>query len=91
VLVGELLSWISDFATEEAPRLVHDGGRRGATAVIPTAKKLKDLVGRFERSLDFEPDLPAGMRQARVRNPLRELQQHLVRIERLANDVRQVA
>ena len=92
VQVGELLSWVSDFASEEAPRLVQEGGRRGAEALIPTAQRLRGLVDRLFESLRFRTaqpdDLPDGMRQPRVLNPIRELLGHLQRIERLATDVR---
>jgi hypothetical protein len=93
VQVGELLSWVADFASEEAPRLVQDGGRRGAEALIPTAQRLRGLIDRLFESLRFRTDqpddLPDGMRQPRVLNPIRELLGHLRRVERLASDVRQ--
>ncbi|HYV37721.1 MAG TPA: hypothetical protein VE988_18700, partial [Gemmataceae bacterium] len=89
VLVGELLSWVMDFTSDDAPRLVHEGGRRGAEAVIPTAKTLAELIRRLIQAISFEFDLPEGMRQPRVLNPLRELQGHLNRIKQLATEVRQ--
>lgn len=45
--VEELLSWVHSFATEEAPLLIQDGGRRGVEAVIPTARLLRQLFAQF--------------------------------------------
>jgi len=45
--VEELLSWVHTFATEEAPLLIQDGGRRGVEAVVPTATLLRQLIAQF--------------------------------------------
>jgi hypothetical protein len=88
VLVEELLSWVMNFASEEAPRLVHDGGRYGVGAIIQPAQRLEELVAQFLQAIPNEPTLPDGLRHPRVRNPLQELQGYLRRIGQLAQDVR---
>jgi hypothetical protein len=87
VQVGETLAWVRDFTAREAPRVVIEGGRRGVGAIVPTANRLAELIEQLVRTMVSEPDIPVGMRQARVRNPLSELAAHLRRIERLAKDV----
>src|SRR5581483_6503615 len=69
MLVEDLLSWVVSFATDEAPRLIHEGGRRGVTAVQPTAILLESLV----RDLLEATTVPSGMRHPRVRRPLEEV------------------
>lgn len=88
VLVAELLSWINTFSIEEAPTLVHEGGRRGVEALVPTAQRLEVLVRRLIQSIPYDSTLPDGLRHPRVRHPLRELQTYLREVQRLAQDVR---
>lgn len=88
VFVGELLSWITTFASEEAPNLVQSGGRRGVEAIIPTTIIIRDLVDRLIKSIPFESSLPDGMRHPRVINPLRELHGHLELVRRHAEEVK---
>jgi hypothetical protein len=88
VFVGELLSWISTFTRDEAPALIHSGGRRGVEAIIPTVTKLRELVSRLVESIPSETDLPDGMRHPRVVNPLRELRGHLELVRRHAEEVK---
>jgi hypothetical protein len=87
LLVEELLSWIVAFASEEAPALVHEGGRRGVIVLIPTAIQLERLVTQFIQSIDYDPLLPVGLRHPRVKNPLRELRTYLQKVQQLAQDV----
>lgn len=82
--VEELLSWIVGFATDEAPKLIRDGGRRGVTAIQPTAVLLEELVS----DLLAANTIPAGMRHARVRRPLEEVRGFLDDIQTLADEVR---
>jgi hypothetical protein len=88
VSVGDLLSWVQVFTSDEAPTLIHEGGRRGAQAVIPTARRLAQLIDRLLSALEIDPDLPDGLRQPRVQNPLLELKGHMIRVERLASEVK---
>jgi len=88
MLVEELLSWITTFASDEAPRLVYEGGRRGVEALVPTALTLEQLVQCFLDAITHEPSLPAGLRHPRVRHPLQELRSYLLQTRKLAEDVR---
>jgi hypothetical protein len=87
LLVDELLTWVVTFASEEAPDLVHEGGRRGIAAIIPTAIQLEALVSQFLQATDYDPLLPVGLRHPRVKNPLRELRTYLQKVRQLAEDV----
>ena len=48
---GDLLEWVEDFATQEGPRLVKDGGRLAITEVLGSAGR--DIGG--ERGLGAVP------------------------------------
>jgi hypothetical protein len=87
VLVSELLSWVTLFASEEAPRLVRDAGKRGAAAIIPTGEVLFNLVTRFIQQIPTDPELPAGLRHPRVMPPLRELRSYLQTIVDVAQEI----
>jgi hypothetical protein len=89
VLVDELLSWVSVFASEEAPRLVRDAGKRGAAVIVPKGRVLAGLVERFIQQIPYDPDLPAGLRHPRVLPPLRELHSYLRRVVDVAQDINQ--
>lgn len=88
ILVEEMFSWIISFTSEEAPRLIYEGGRRGVAAIVPTAQLLEQLVTRFIQAIPHEPTLPVGLRHPRVRHPLSELRAYLERVQQLAQDVR---
>jgi len=88
VLVSELLQWVVDFTTDEAPKLVLEGGRRGIRAVQPTAETLEGLVRGLLEAIDTDPGIPQGMRHARVRFPLQELRTYLGEIQHLADVAR---
>jgi hypothetical protein len=87
VLVEELLSWIVSFASEEAPVLVREGGRKGVGAIVPTAIRLRGLVDQFLDSIPYQPSLPDGLRHPRVAHPLREVRDYLLQVEELATQV----
>jgi hypothetical protein len=87
ILIEELLSWVTSFTAEEATGLVHDGGRRGAAAIIPTAQTLSELVQQLIHSIRYDPSLPAGLRHPRVLPPLRELNTYLEQVIKLAQDI----
>jgi hypothetical protein len=88
MLVSELLTWISSFASQEAPELVQQGGRRAMGPVTTTASRLDDLVGRLLAAINSDLGLPEGMRHPRVRHPLSELRTYLGQVIQLAQDVR---
>ena len=88
LLIDELLSWVATFASDEAPRLVHDGGRRGVESLIPTAQLLGRSLERLVHAILTDENLSEGLRQARVVNAIRELRGHVGRVETLAGRLR---
>jgi hypothetical protein len=88
MLVSELLTWISSFASQEAPELVQQGGRRAMGPVTTTASRLVELAGRLLAAINSDVGLPEGMRHPRVRHPLTELRTYLGQVIQLAQDVR---
>ncbi len=42
--VAELLNWVEEFASDEALRLIREGGKDGVTALQPTMDKLRRLL-----------------------------------------------
>jgi hypothetical protein len=87
ILVDDLLSWVVTFASDEAPSLVREGGKRGIAAIVPTAQQLVDLVRRFIDAIPTEPLLPEGLRHPRVVHPLQELRSYLDRVHDLASSI----
>jgi hypothetical protein len=88
MLVSELLTWITSFASQEAPELVQQGGRRAMGPLTTTASRLVGLVERLLAAINSDLGLPEGMRHPRVRNPLSELRTYLGQVIQLADDVR---
>lgn len=88
MLVEELLSWVYVFTSEEAPHLIHEGGRRGIETIIPTVVQLQKLIGQLISALASDARLPDGLRHPRVRHPLQELRSYLQKVQQLAEDVR---
>jgi hypothetical protein len=88
MLVSELLTWIGSFASQEAPELVQEGGRRAMGPVTTTSSRLDQLVGRLLAAINSDLGLPEGMRHPRVRHPLTELRTYLGQVIQLAQDVR---
>jgi hypothetical protein len=87
MLVSDLLSWISDFATQEAPELVQQAGRRGMGPVFSTGSTLSELVSALIVAIGGT-GLPVGMQHPRVEYPLKELRTYLDEVVRLAAIVR---
>ncbi len=74
----DVFNWITIFASEEAPRLVQEGGRRGIREVAAKAYELSRVVDAMVTSTDPNTThLPTAFRHPRVRNPLIELQRFL--------------
>lgn len=83
MLVGELLGWISRFASEEGPTLIRDGGRVGVATIEPTAERLRRLVlGAIDASVPH-----VGFTRNRVRRALSELAGQLAYVAVLAREL----
>jgi hypothetical protein len=86
MLVEDLLSWVTQFTSDEAPTLIHRGGKRGVDAIRPTANTLKALMDILIQRILYDPSMPDGMRHPRVIHPLRELAGYLSRVVEIAED-----
>ena len=86
--IEDLLSWISAFASREAPQLIRDGGKRGIAAIVPTANTLAGRVGDFVTEIKKTgTKLPSQLNHDRVLNPLNELQQYLQQLATHATSI----
>jgi hypothetical protein len=77
VLVGELFDWLSSFATDIAPEMIHDGGRRGVKVIIATTRQLEGMILGLIQAIPREYTLPKGMKHPRVMHALYELHGYL--------------
>jgi len=85
--IAELLSWVEQFASEEAPRLIRDAGKDGVIALQPTLEELHRLV-HAARDDNATPN--ASFRQSRVQTGLAELEGHLAGALRLTGQIQRV-
>jgi hypothetical protein len=85
--VEDLLEWVSSYATEEGPQLVHEAGSRGIEAVGHTAEDLQQEVQAFRRFINRSADgrYPA-LRHPRVGNALAEIESGLRTVVEAALD-----
>src|SRR5262245_4919757 len=90
IFLGDLLSWVEMFATDEGPRLIRDGGKDGVVeAFSKTADKLFRLVDATKTLSDQGGEgLPASFRTARVTRALGELADQLDHVSELADVIR---
>jgi hypothetical protein len=87
--LAELLEWVDSFASDEAPRLIQDGGKDGVTSIVPTLEKLRDLVDEalaLARKTTHNPS--KGFHSARSQIALEELSQQLKTTSDLAAQIR---
>ena len=83
IYLEDLMSWIEHFASQEAPALIQDGGKRGVHAIQPVADNLSKLTKGA-----IEADVPhVGFKTERVKRALRELAFQLNEVSRLAKEI----
>ena len=62
-----LISWVRDFATNEGPRLIQDGGKLGARGCVPTLDRLfrltRDGATRIRHPAARHPRVVHAMQQ----------------------------
>jgi hypothetical protein len=87
MLVSEFLTWVTSFATQEAPDLVQSAGRRAMVAVVSTSNELNTVAGDLLRAIQSGTGIPDGLRHPRVRHPLEELRTYLSQVTQLAQQV----
>ena len=87
MFVEDILVEIDQFASDEGPRLVQDGGRLAVhNNVLPVVRSLSALVKEARKPTNIR-DLPDGFRTARVQNTLGDLHDQLQELVRLAKPV----
>ena len=70
MFLEDILQEVSNFAAEEGPRLLRDGGRISVrNNILPVVATLQNLVEQAHAPANID-DLPDGFRTARVRNAL---------------------
>jgi hypothetical protein len=87
--LAELLEWVDNFASEEAPRLIQDGGKDGVISIVPTLEKLRNLVDQaltLARKTTHNPS--RGFHSARSQIAIQELAQQLKTTADLADQIR---
>ena len=86
--MARTMSWVRTFATEDAIRLIQEGGKRGVDAIVEIIIELYDSVMQFIGLIDDSAStLPEGLRQRRVKNPLNEVVEYLLEVENLAEKI----
>jgi hypothetical protein len=83
----DLFNWIQNFATEEGPRLIQDGGKFGVKfSFLPIAQQLQ----RLTRSARDPDPLDHAFRTVRVKRALDQLGRELDELVKLAKDISHV-
>lgn len=67
LFLEDLLSWIQNFATEEGPGLIQDGGKFGVqNTVLPVAQQLLTMVNNIPKTFNSANPLPPAFFAPRV-------------------------
>jgi len=89
LFLEDLFNWIQNFAAEEGPRLIQDGGKFGVhSTFLPIARKLHNLVRRIVGNNPITNGLPHGFHTSRVQRSLRQLDGELRELVRMARPIR---
>ena len=84
IYLEDLMSWIKHFASEEAPSLIRDSGKKGVKAIITVIESLLKLTRRATNGqVDHE-----GFKTERVQKKLRELISQLEVVNELAQKLK---
>jgi hypothetical protein len=85
----ELLEWVDSFASEEAPRLIQDGGKDGVMSIVPTVEKLRSLVNEALALARKPTGNPSrGFHSPRSQFAFQDLSQQLKTTADLADQIR---
>lgn len=97
VFIGELLNWVENFALDEGPRLIQEGGKDGVIySFLPTVRKLTELVkaaadvsaGRATIAAGAGSKPTAAFHSVRVGRSLDELSFHLEKTAERADQIK---
>jgi hypothetical protein len=87
IFLEDMLSWIQNFASEEGPRLIQDGGKFAVqNTFYPVSTKLLNMV----KNLPGNPGLAPGFYTPRVQLSIGDLQKQLQELARLAKPIEHV-
>jgi len=84
LFVSELLGWIEQFTSEEAPRLISDSGKDGVEAIKTTLANLS----RFTRLATSQTAVPAAFNTTRVQRAWIELADQIDGVSNLIIDIK---
>jgi hypothetical protein len=88
LFLEDLLSWISNFVTNEGPRLLHDAGAVAiAISIIPVLRRLLSAISHLPKSFSPSSPLPEAFFAPRVTVALGHLEDELKTMLRLAESV----
>ncbi|HEX2327892.1 MAG TPA: hypothetical protein VHN74_04165 [Candidatus Angelobacter sp.] len=89
MFLEDVLNEVESFASDEGPRLLRDGGKISVTNnILPVVQSLQNLVEEAHEPLNIDV-LPDGLRTARVRNSLDDLNDQLEALVVLIQQVEQ--
>jgi hypothetical protein len=87
MFIEDILSWTEAFAKDEGPQLIQNAGKLGVgDGFIPVVTKLETLVGEARHPKNVD-DLPDGYRTIRVQHAMKDLQDQLAELARMAGEV----
>jgi hypothetical protein len=89
IFVEDLLSWVRNFATEEGPNLIQNGGKFGVqNTFTPVVRQLLSYIANLPSGLDPSSPLPAGFSAARVKLAISDLIKQLQELITLAAPIK---
>jgi hypothetical protein len=89
IFLEDLLQWIHNFAAEEGPRLITDGGKFGVqNTFTPVVRQLLSFIVNLPSSPSLANPLPAGFFAPRVRLSLEDLVDQLQGLITLAAPIK---
>lgn len=89
IFLEDLLSWISNFSTEEGPRLIQDGGKFGVqNTFTPVVRELLAFVVNLPASPSVSNPMPAGFFAPRVKLAVKDLVAQLQSLVTLAAPIK---
>ncbi len=89
IFLEDLLSWISNFSTEEGPKLIQDGGKFGVqNTFTPVVRELLLFVVKLPKSPSTANPMPAGFFAPRVKLAVNDLVAQLQSLVTLAAPIK---
>ncbi|HET6844724.1 MAG TPA: hypothetical protein VFK06_24025 [Candidatus Angelobacter sp.] len=89
IFLEDLFSWISNFSTEEGPRLIQDGGKFGVqNTFTPVVRELLSFVVNLPKSPGVTNPMPAGFFAPRVQLAVDDLVAQLQSLVTLAAPIK---